>query len=518
MSRIDLNDAGAVVIVGSGAGGGTLAYELCRQGIRCVLLEAGPRYEINDFEQDEFAMIGKIIGRMPVEVTSQPPAQDSRPYVCRAVGGTTLHWTAVALRLHSYEMRARTTYGPVAGAALADWPVTPEELEPYYARAEDKMGVTGTHGIPLLPGNNNFRVLYEGARRIGYRNVDTGRLAINSRARDGRPGCLQMGFCMQGCRIAAKWSTLYTEIPRAESTGRLDLRASATALEIQHDPRGRASGVLYVDATGRRRLQKARVVCVAANAVESARLLLNSHSTLFPHGLGNSSGHVGRHYMTHAHAFVMGRMPRPVHFYRGTVQAGLVQDERRHDTVRGFASGYQLQQISFGLPLATLGIVPGDWGTDLAEFMGGYSHLAGLVILGEDLPKPDNRVTLSTRLVDAHGMPAASIYRDSHANDRAIIEHARRQAAALYSAVGAERIFHSEPSGLTHNMGTLRMSARPDDGVVNAFGRTHDLPNLFVSDGSQFPTSGAANPTLTIVALAIRQAEYIRRQLVARAL
>jgi choline dehydrogenase-like flavoprotein len=515
---VELDDAGAVVIIGSGAGGGTLAHELCRQRVQCVLLEAGPRYELGDFEQDEFAMIGKIISRVPVEVTSPSPADESRPYVCRAVGGTTLHWTAIAQRLHAYEMAARTRYGEMAGASLADWPVTPAELAPYYARAEDKLGVTGTHDIPLLPGNNNFRVLHEGARRIGYRSVDTGRLAINPRARDGRPGCLQMGFCMQGCRIGAKWSTLYTEIPRAEATGRLDLRTGATALQVLHDSRGRASGVLYVDATGRRQLQKARVVCVAANAVESARLLLNSHSARFPHGLANSSGHVGRHYMVHSHAFVMGRMPRPVHFYRGTVQAGLVQDERRHDPARGFASGYQLQQIAFGLPLTTLAMLPQGWGAELADFVGGYSHLAGLVILGEDLPQPGNRVTLSTAQRDEHGLPIASIHRTAHANDRAIVEHARRQAAALYTAAGAERVLHSESTGLTHNMGTLRMSARGDDGVINAHGQAHDVPNLFVSDGSQFPTSGAANPTLTIVALAIRQAEYIRRQLVARAL
>jgi choline dehydrogenase-like flavoprotein len=515
---VELNDDRVVVVVGSGAGGATVANELCQRGIRCVLLEAGPRFTLADFSHDELAMAAKLAWPDVPEVTSPEPLSTSKPYVCKGVGGTTLHWSGIALRLSASERRARQVYGEITGSTLADWPVPDREFDEYYSRAEARLGVAGTHGNPLLPGNNNFKVLYNGARRIGYRNISTGTLAINSRARDGRPGCIQMGFCLQGCRIGAKWSTLYTEIPRAEETGRLDLRAGCTALRIEHDARGRASGVVYVDASGRMLRQKAHVVCVAANAVESARLLLNSASSTFPDGLGNSSGLVGRNYMTHNHVFVMARMPKPVHAYRGTVQAGLVADERPHRPERGFAGGYMLEQIAFGLPLTTLALQSGKWGAPLGQFIGGYANLAGLVVLGEELPQEGNSVTLSRTRVDSHGMPIASIHRRLHVNDRTMMIHAVERASALYRAVGAEQIYVAEPTGTTHNVGTARMSARSSGGVVNSWGQAHDIPNLFVSDGSQFVTSGAANPTLTIVALAIRQGEYIARRLKARTL
>lgn len=515
---MELNDDRVVVIVGSGAGGATVANELCQRGIRCVLLEAGPRFTLADFSQDELAMATKLAWPDAPEVTSPEPLSASTPYVCKGVGGTTLHWSGIALRLSTTERSARQVYGEIAGSTLADWPVPDRELDAYYSRAEARLGVAGTHGNPLLPGNNNFKVLYNGARSIGYRHISTGTLAINSRARDGRPACIQMGFCLQGCKIGAKWSTLYTEIPRAEETGRLDLRPGCMALHIEHDAKGYASGVIYVDESGNRVRQKARVVCVAANAVESARLLLNSASPTFPDGLGNSSGLVGRNYMVHNHAFVMARMPKPVHAYRGTVQAGLVADERPHRAERGFAGGYMLEQIAFGLPLTTLALQGGKWGASLGQFIGDYAHLAGLVVLGEELPQAENRVTLSRTRVDAYGMPIASIHRKLHANDRTMMAHAVERASALYRAVGAEQLFVAEPTGTTHNMGTARMSARAGGGVVNGWGQSHDVPNLFVSDGSQFVTSGAANPTLTIVALAIRQGKYIARLLRARTL
>lgn len=290
------------------------------------------------------------------------------------------------------------------------------------------------------------------------------------------------------------------------------------ALQIHHDDRGRVTGVLYSDQQNRRQFQKARIVCVAANAVESSRLLLNSASARFPDGLANASGQVGRNYVTHIHNFVMARMPKPVHAYRGTVQAGLVEDERRHDPARGFAGGYMLQMISFGLPFTTLAMQPGAWGDALADFMAHYTHLAGLVVMGEDMPQAGNRVSLSKTAKDRHGLPVASIHLTHHANDLAMTTHALGRADALYQAVGAQQIYHADSKGLTHNLGTNRMSARPDEGVVNAWGQTHEVPNLFVSDGSQFASSGSANPTLTIVALAIRQAEFITRQLNDRAI
>ena len=156
-------------------------------------------------------------------------------WTCKTVGGTTVHWAGASLRLQEHEFKAKTTYSDVTGANLLDWPMTLADLEPYYAKAEDKMGVTRTNDIPGLPGNNNFKVMYNGATRVGYKTVHTGRMAINSRPRDDRSSCWQLGFCFQGCKSGAKWSTLYTEIPKAEATGKLDLRPQSQALQIQHD-------------------------------------------------------------------------------------------------------------------------------------------------------------------------------------------------------------------------------------------------------------------------------------------
>src|SRR5208282_3666447 len=177
--------------------------------------------------------------------------------------------------------------------------------------------------------------------RVGYKTVHTGRMAINSRPRDGRSACWQLGFCFQGCKSGAKWSTLYTEIPKAEATGRLDLRPSSMAMQIQHDATGKATGVLYADENGAHQLQKARLVCVAANSIESPRLLLNSHSSMFPNGLANSSGQVGKNYMRHTTGSVYAVFDKPVRMWRGTTMAGIVRDEARHDPKRGFVAGYE---------------------------------------------------------------------------------------------------------------------------------------------------------------------------------
>src|SRR4029453_16923250 len=246
-------------------------------------------------------------------------------WTVKAVGGTTVHWAGASLRFKEQEVRARSVYGEIAGANLLDWPISLADLEPYYARAEDKMGVTGTNNIPRLPGNNNFKVLAAGAKKIGYKQVHTGNMAINPQPRDGRSGCMQIGFCFEGCKSGAKWSTLYTEIPKAEATGKLDLRPESQVLRILHNDKGKVSGVVYADKNGKHVEQKARVVCVAANSIESARLLLNSSSNTFPNGLANTSAQVGRNYMRHMTGSVYGFFPNEVHMYRGTTMAGIVE-------------------------------------------------------------------------------------------------------------------------------------------------------------------------------------------------
>ena len=220
-------------------------------------------------------------------------------WIVKSVGGTTTHWAGASLRLQEHEFKTASTYGHIPGANLLDWPLTLAELEPYYAKAEDKMRVTRTGDRPGLPGNNNFKVFKAGADKLGYKECHTGRMAINSIPFDNRNFCQQTGFCFQGCKWGAKWSTLYTEIPKGEATGNMEVRPQSHVAQIEHDASGKVTGVAYFDADGKLQRQKARIVAVAGNSLETPRLLLNSASAKFPDGLANSSGQVGRNYMRH---------------------------------------------------------------------------------------------------------------------------------------------------------------------------------------------------------------------------
>ena len=521
-AKFDHDDDGVVVIIGTGAGGGTLANELAQRGIRVVALEAGGRHLPGDYVNDEWASFSQISWLDPRTTSgSWRVARDFAglpAWIVKAVGGSTVHWAGASLRFQPHEWKALTTYGQIGGANLLDWPIDAAEMDAWYTAAEDKMGVTQTHGIPALPGSNNYKVFEAGARALGYTSVSTGRMAINSQPRDGRPACQQVGFCFQGCKMGAKWSTAYTEIPAGEATGYLEVRENAQALTIEHDAAGRVSGVVYADATGTHHKQLARVVCVAGNSIETPRLLLNSASGMFPDGLANSSGQVGRNYMRHTTGSVYGIFEQPVKMWRGTTMAGIVNDEARHDPTRGFAGGYELETLSLGLPFMAAFLDPGAWGRSFTSALDGYENMAGLWIVGEDMPQETNRITLNHAVLDQFGLPAPNVHFDDHPNDVAMRNHAYAQGAAMYQAAGATRTFPTPPYPSTHNLGTARMSANARDGVVDRWGQAHDVPNLFVSDGSQFTTGAAENPTLTIVALAIRQADHIARQMSAGAL
>ncbi|HSI41222.1 MAG TPA: GMC family oxidoreductase [Xanthobacteraceae bacterium] len=509
----DLNDDSVVVIVGSGAGGGTLGTELALKGIKVVILEAGARQNMEDFVNNEWESFAQLAWTDMRTTSGSWRVHKNFPnlpaWIVKSVGGSTVHWAGASLRFQEHEFKTASTYGGLEGANLLDWPITLADLEPYYAKAEDKMGVTRTNGIPGLPGNNNFKVFEAGAKKIGYKEVSTGRMAINSQPRADRGACQQIGFCFQGCKSGAKWSTLIAEIPRGEATGNLEVRPDSMVLKIEHDAAGKATGVVYVDKDGKTQRQKARIVAVAGNSIESPRLLLNSASNMFPDGLANSSGQVGRNYMRHMTASVYGIFEKPVRMYRGTTMAGIVRDEAPNNPKRGFVGGYEFETLALGIPFMAAFLDPGAWGRSFTSAMDGYENMAGMWIVGEDMPQETNRITLNTAFKDKYGLPVADVHFDDHPNDVAMRNHAYRQGSAMYDAVGATRTLPTPPYPSTHNLGTNRMSEKARDGVVNKHGQTHDVPNLFVSDGSQFTTGGAENPTLTIVALAIRQAEFI---------
>ena len=515
--QFDLSDDSVVVVVGSGAGGGTLGTELALKGVKTVILEAGGRHEISDFQNDEWGSFGQI-SWLDKRTTSGDwrVAKDFAglpAWLVKAVGGSTVHWAGASLRFQEHEWKVRTAYGDVPGANLLDWPIGAAEMDPWYTMAEDRMGVTRTHGIEGLPGNNNYKIMKKGADKLGYTQCHTGRMAINTAPRDGRGPCQQIGFCFQGCKSGAKWSTLYSEIPKGEATGNLEVRANAQVLKIEHDASGKVTGVLYADADGNQQMQKARAVAVAGNSIESPRLLLNSASGLFPDGLANSSGQVGRNYMRHMTGSVYAVFDKPVNMYRGTTMAGIIQDESVNDPSRGFVGGYEMETLSLGVPFMAAFLDPGAWGREFTSAMDMYDHMAGMWLVGEDMPQESNRISLHPTEKDQHGLPVPNVHFDDHPNDIAMRNHAFRQGAAVYDAVGATRTFPTPPYPSTHNLGTNRMSEKARDGVVDKWGRAHDVANLFVSDGSVFTTGAAENPTLTIVALALRQADHIASEM-----
>ena len=505
----ELSDDSVVVVIGSGAGGGTLSNELAQKGIDVVCLEAGSRLTLADVENDPPLMNE----RMGWNDTRQGTAV----FLCKTVGGTTMRWSGITPRIQAHEFKPRSTYGLLDDTTLIDWPLTLDELSPYYDKAEFKMGVTGTHGIPPSFETSMYKVLRAGGHRVGYKEITTTRTAINPVARDGRAGCLQIGFCHSGCKVGAKWSTLYTEVPKAEGTDHFELRTGVMVVKIDHDSSGRVTGVVYTDQSGTTHEQKARAVAVAGNVVETTRLLANSASAKHPDGLGNASGHLGRNYMRHVTTGVVAVMPGKVNFHHGTRQSGLIMDEQYHRPERGFVGGYFIETISTN-PSDIAGGITG-WGEQVALHMEKYDHMASTFITGEDPPQATNRITLHPTEKDENGLPVPVIDYTMHPNSLLMQRHANRTSSEIFESLGGEVVSKIEGIGYgCHNMGVARMSKNPADGVTNRWGQVHDIANLFVSDGSVFTSSAAANPTLTIVALAIRQADHITERMSRREL
>jgi len=509
MTAYDLTDESVVVVIGSGAGGATVAAELTANGVPVVCLEAGGPIDIVQDLPEMYRRIKWADTRL-----SEGDLNPSLPvFIGKAVGGTSIIWGGIALRLQAHEFRARTTYGDIPGTSLIDWPVTLEELDPYYVKAEKRMGVTGMHGNPFLAEHNHSLLVKTAARRLGYKQVSGGHMAINSRAWDGRPACQQFGFCAAGCVIGAKWSAKHAELPRAEASGRFELRPHAMAVEIEHDDSGRVTGVVYVDAKGARQRQRARAVCLAANGIETPRLLMLSASGKFPNGLANSSGHLGHHYLTDIVARVIAEMPGRVDNFKGTTNSALVADDMANDPSRGFKGGYLFVSRGIHLPSYPNEPLADGWGREYAELMEAYRNVASMAVLGEDMPTFDNRISLDESVRDQFGNPVPKLHKRYHPNDKALVDHAMARGAEMLRGLGAKKVYTRQSNVVIHNLGTCRQSRDPADGVCNGYGRTHDVPNLFISDGSQFSSSGAAPPTLTIVTLAIRQAEHIVGQL-----
>ena len=495
-------------IIGSGAAGAVLAKSLAEGGMTVVVLEAGRWLDTRrDFVNDELSMLGTLDWDDLRITDGTDPLELGRVNTGRAVGGTTVHYTAAALRLDPSDFAVATTDG-----VGVDWPFGYAELAPYYAEVERTLPVSGPRrsawpsGAPYphgeLPWSAKDDVLAVGFDKVGYR-VEMTPHAIATGPVDGRSACMYYGFCMDGCKSDAKGSVNVSYLPKAVAAG-AEIRPECFAVRIESTA-GRATGVTYLH-DGNERFQPAERVFVCGYAIETPRLLLNSGN------LANSSDQVGRNLMVHSGPVVYGRFDRPVNSFI-TPPVGIhTRDPYRSDPAgRGFARGwlfntYAQFPINFAQSIAHGN--PDLWGDALVEVLDHYAHWGLIAGLGEVLPSPDNRVTIADE-TDDNGIPVARVTFSYGDNDRALIDAMRIDGERIMEAAGAQQVLVNQ--GTHHVLGTCRMGTDPATSVVDPDCRSHDVPNLWICDGSVLPTVGAVNPSLTIQAIATRTADRVLR-------
>jgi choline dehydrogenase-like flavoprotein len=543
LSARHFNEREAVdfVVVGSGASGGVLARELALAGHSVVVLEQGPRLGPGQFEHDELKYwflsgISNDIATSPQSFRATPDER-AQPVLggpalryARMVGGASAHMTANYWRFREVDFEERSRLGPIAGTGFADWPIRYAELEPYYTRVDWEIGVSGLAGahpfepprsrpypMPPLPVKSSGVLFERGARKLGLHPFPAP-MAINSVPYRGRAACVHCGFCHGfACEVGAKSATLFNMIPEAEATGRCELRALSYAARIDLDAGGRASGVTYFDARGRERRQRARAVVLAANGAETPRLLLNSASARFPEGLANSSGLVGRYLMFNYAARVGAVFEHELNEYKSVQVTRVLHDFYDSDPKRGFYGGGGLDARIGPQPTIwaqRVALEGPRWGAGFKERLREFPRAMVILSHGTSLPLASNRVDLDPSLKDAWGLPALRVtYRD-HADDLSNARFLQDRGAEIAEAAGAVRVTRAPvtPStGGVHLLGTCRMGDDPAASVVDRYHRSHDVPNLFICDGSSLVTSGRGQPTMTIQALAFRAAEHIAR-------
>jgi choline dehydrogenase-like flavoprotein len=541
MPRYRLTEPVDFVIVGSGSAGGILARELATAGFSVVVLEQGPFRRAEDFTHDEMDV--SILGNFPGGAddpqtfrddeaqTAQVAARNPAWYY-RGVGGSSVHFTANFWRLREIDFVERSVLGPIPGTNFADWPITYQELEPYYTRVDWEIGVSGAPGpndsfrskpfpMPPMPVKSSGVLLEKGAEAIGFR-AQPAPLAILSRPHNGRAACINCGFCMgYGCEAGAKSSTLAAMIPQALATGRCELRTGCTVHNVRTDASGRVTEIEYFDPDGRQVGQRTKAAVLSANGAETTRLLLMSASPQHPDGLANSSGFVGRNLMFNAHASVHAVFEHPLNDYKGVQVTRIVHDLYEADPARGFygGGGFDARPFLGATPiLYALTQQPHDgprWGAAFKEQLAhDFTRQMAILCNATSLPLDRNNVTLDPTLTDRFGRPAIRVtYRD-HEDDLANARYMQGFAAQMAEAAGAVKQW-SDPvrpgRGGSHLLGTCRMGIDPATSVVDRYHRTHDVRNLFICDGSSMVTSGRGQPTMTIMALAFRAAEHITR-------
>ena len=532
------------IVIGSGAGGGIMAKQLSVAGFSVVVLEQGGwgKYgREHEYNKDEWLQLN--LGDDD-RLMSDPARQrntfrrndkekavpGTHSYGC-VIGGGTVTYGSSSWRHLPYEFR-EVSHDPTipSGTGMADWPLSYEELEPYYTQAEWEMGISGQrvnspffapmskdYPVPAVPLKSSGALLKTAASRLGL-TVVPGPLAIITKPYMGRAACVNCGICSgYGCQVRARSSSAVTMLPLAEKTGRCEIRVKSYVREISVDGSGRVTGVIYFDAQKREVRQRARAVVLSANGTESARLLLMSKSTRFPDGLANSSGMVGRNLMMGNTVSANALFEHPLNEYKGVISGAAILDYVPSDPKRGFYGGGRMTARGYQTPLdlGLNGLSPEAprWGEGYKKALREEAnHRMTITSFVTQMPLPTNRVDLDPDVKDDWGLPAMRITTTSHPDDLKNAAFFRQKAIEVLEAAGAKKVWAppvSDTRGGAHNRGTCRMGNDPKTSVIDKNHRAHDVPNLFIVDGSVLVTGGRNHPTMTIQALAFRAAEHI---------
>jgi len=533
------------VVIGSGAAGGIMAKQLSTAGFSVVVLEQGGW---GKFGRDWEYTKDELVNGNPApadRLMSDPSRQrntfrrtekekagpGTHAYGC-VVGGGTVTYGGSSWRHLPWEFNEKTHVGAVAGTGLEDWPITYDELEPYYVQAEWEMGISGLrvdspfvapmskdYPVPPVPLKASGALFEVAAKKLGL-TVVPGPLAIITQPYMGRTGCVNCGMCSGfGCHVGARSSSAVTMLPRAVATGNCEIRPYSYVREIPVDKKGRVTGATYFDADKREHFQKAKAVVLSANGSESARLLLLSKSPKFPDGLANSSGVVGKYLMTGNGAGANALFEHELNDFKGVISGAGIVDYVPSDPKRGFYGGGRLTARGFDTPISygLNGLSPGSprWGAGYKKALREEAnHKMNISCFVTQLPLETNRVDLDPDVKDEWGLPAMRITSQSHPDDLKNAEFFTQKSVEILEAAGAKKVWASpvrDSRGGAHNRGTCRMGNDAKTSVVDKYHRAHDVPNLYVVDGSNFVTGGRNHPTLTIQALAFRAAGHLVR-------
>jgi len=509
MRRFGDDDEVDMVIVGCGAGGGVLVQRLARAGWKVVALDAGPFWDPDaDWVSDERGA-HHLYWTEPRVIDGADPVPLGSNNSGRGVGGGTVHFAGYTPRFHPSDFHTDSADG-----VGADWPIRYEDLRPYYEQIEAELPVAGQpwpwgdpHRYPhsAHPVSGLGLLTIRGCQALGI-DVRVGPVAITNGRFGNRPHCIYRGFCLQGCKVNAKASTLITHVPDALAHG-AEIRPDSMVERVEIGPDGRATGVVYWHE-GVPRFQRARMVAVAGYAIETPRLLLHSKSSRFPDGLCNHFDQVGRYVMVQGAAQTAGRFAEEVRMYKAPPPEVSSEAFYETDPTRDYRRGFSIQCVG-PLPVtwAEHVVAEGHWGAVLREYMRDYVHWATIGVLCEFLPRPENRVTLDPEEVDRRGIPIARFSYSQCENDKALMAAGTEKMTEILQAAGAEDTVTIKR--YAHLVGGARMAADERHGVVDRNLRSFAVENLYITDGSVMPTQGAANPALTIMALAARCADHL---------